>query len=117
MHSIEIEGIRVQVRIGFVPWEQEVRQEVLIDLNLSVDLTPALEDDSVTVVDYKQVTRDVIAHAEARSWRLAETLADTTASLVLQQHKVSKVDVRVTKVGALRNAKRVSVRIVRTSKE
>ena len=112
--SIEIEGIKAQTRIGFVPWEQEVRQEVLIDLELCGDFAAAgVSDDEADAFDYKLLVREVIAHAEGKSFRLVEALAVEIADELLEKPQVYKACVRVTKVGALRHAERVSVKICR----
>lgn len=111
---IEISGLLVRAILGINPDERVNRQDVLIDLKLSVDLRPAARaDDIASAVNYRSMTKDVIHFVESSEFQLVETLAERIAELCLKYPRVESVRVRVRKPGAIRFAKSVGVSIRR----
>ena len=67
--TIYIHNLKVQTIIGIFGWERKVRQEVSIDLELSFDCAKAAKTDSIeSTLDYKAITKGVIAFVEASSF-------------------------------------------------
>ena len=64
-------------------------------------------------LDYKTVTKRVIAFVESSSFFLVETLVERVAALILEEPRALAVTVSVEKPGALRHARSVGVRIHR----
>ena len=64
-------------------------------------------------VNYRTVTKEVIALVEASTFYTVEKLATEIARLVIEGHAVDEVTVAVEKPGALRFARSVGVRITR----
>ena len=86
-------------RHGWYEHEQLTPQRFEVDLELSLDLTPAARDDDLErTVDYGRVFQTVREIVEARSFKLLEALADAIAEDVLTGFGlVDRVVVRVRK--------------------
>ena len=117
LDSIQIKDLRLRCVIGIYDWEREIQQDVLINVTLFTDLSRAGSSDKVEdTVNYKSVTKQIIAHTEQSSYFLVEALAQSIAELCLEEHAVREVEVAVEKPGALRYAKSVGVTIRRSKK-
>ena len=111
---IYIRNLRVQAIIGIFGWERKVRQEVSIDLEISFDCKRAAKTDAIeSTIDYKAITKGIIAYVESSSFQLQESLAEGIASLVKEKYGVESLKLRVSKPGALRHADYVGVIIHR----
>jgi len=111
---IEIEDLLVRAIIGVNPEERENRQDVVISLRLETDLRPAARSDSIDeAVNYRTITKSVIAFVEQSSFHLVEKLADEIAQLCLRDARVERVRVHLRKPGALRFSRTVGVCIER----
>ncbi|MCA9174216.1 MAG: dihydroneopterin aldolase, partial [Planctomycetales bacterium] len=88
---------------------------VLINIVLEADLTSAGESDAMEdTVNYRTITKQVIAMVEASEFQLVERLAAEIAAVCLSDPRVSDVEVTVEKPGALRFARSVGVTIRRS---
>ena len=109
-----IKDLRVQTIIGLYDWERKVRQEVSIDIDIFFDNKAASAKDSVNdTIDYKKITKAVISHVEKSSFKLQESLAESIAVLIKRDHPNNLIRIRVSKPGALMNAKDVGIIIER----
>ena len=62
---IYLRGLKCQCIIGFIDWERQVPQTVVVDLEFPCDCARAAASDSVAdTVDYKQVAKRVLAFVE-----------------------------------------------------
>ena len=62
---IFLRGLTAECVIGFIDWERRVKQTVVVDLELPVDCRQAAVSDDVTdTVDYKKVSKRVLAFIE-----------------------------------------------------
>jgi FolB domain-containing protein len=111
---IFIEDLLVRCIIGIHDWERKARQDVLVNIELEADTSPAGASDVFEdAVDYRALAKRVIAMAEASSYQLVEALAEEIARLSLADGRVRRARVRVEKPGALRFARSVGVVIER----
>jgi dihydroneopterin aldolase len=114
MDTIFIRELAVETVIGIFDWEREIKQTVLFDLELPCDCARAARSDAVgDTLDYKALTKRVIAFVEQSEFQLVETLAERVAQLVLEEFDVAWVRLRLNKRGALRGAVDVGVAIER----
>jgi FolB domain-containing protein len=114
MDQIFISDLIARGIIGINDWEREKPQEIRISLTLFTDLRQAGElDDLSYSVNYRTVTKKVLAHAESVGRFTVEALAADLARLCLEEPNVLKVRVRVEKPGAARFARTVGVEIER----
>ncbi len=111
---ILVRGLRVRTIVGVNAWEREQEQEVVIDLAIYGDLAPAAAaDDLAATLNYRTLTKAVIAYVASSRHYLLEALAAAIARLCLVDHGARRVTVRVEKPGALRFADSVGVEIER----
>lgn len=114
MDQVIIKDLVVRGIIGVNDWERERAQEILINIVLFTDTSKAgLSDDVNDSVNYKTVSKKIIAHSESIQRYTVEALASDIASICLEDKKVKKVCVRVEKPGAVRFVKSVGVEIER----
>lgn len=114
--TIIVRDLLVRGIIGLNDWEREKEQNVLITLEISVDARAAGEsDDMKDSLNYRTITKDVIAHAESFKPFLVEALAHQIARIVVVDHGAERVRVRVEKPDALRFASSVGIEVERTA--
>ncbi len=114
MDKVFISGLRADSVIGAYDWEREIRQQLVIDLELSCDTRKARESDALEdALDYAEVSRRVVEQVEASSFQLLEALAEHLAQLILREFAVATLTLSLTKPGAVPQADAVGVRITR----
>jgi dihydroneopterin aldolase len=107
--------LAVECIIGFLEWERLVKQTVYLDIEAPIDCRRAARHDEVAdTLDYKRLSKLVIAFVGASEFKLVETLADRTAKLILKEFDIPWIKVTVNKRGAIRAARDVGVSIERT---
>jgi 7,8-dihydroneopterin aldolase/epimerase/oxygenase len=112
---IFLRGLTAECVIGFIDWERRVKQTVVVDLELPVDCRHAAVTDDVTdTVDYKRVSKRVLAFIEASEFKLVETLAQRLAMLILEEFPIEWLRLSINKPGAIRNSRDVGVAIERS---
>lgn len=115
---VEIEGLELRAVIGIFDFERDRKQDVRIGYRIFTDTRAAASSDDIAdALDYKRVTKRVIALVEGSSFYLVETLAERIAESILEEPLARRVQVRLEKPGALRHARSVSVTITRDRKE
>lgn len=114
--QILIRDLLLRGIIGINDWEREKRQDILINITLTGDLSSAGESDAIEdTINYRTVTKQVIDLVENRKPYTVEHLATEIAKLCLDADRVETARVRVEKPGALRFARSVGVEIERTN--
>ncbi len=108
------EDLRIDTVIGIYDWERQIRQVVALDLEMAFDnRVPAASDRIEDTLDYKAVSKRLIAFVENSTFQLVEALTERCAEIVLQEFKVCWLRLRVAKPGAVRGSKSVGVVIER----
>lgn len=111
---IFLRALQTECVIGFIDWERQVKQTVILDLELPCDCTRAAQtDDVASTVDYKKVSKRVLAFVEASQFHLIETLAHTLAILLIREFDLAWVRLSINKPGAIRHSRDVGVSIER----
>ncbi|MFO7699145.1 MAG: dihydroneopterin aldolase [Acidimicrobiia bacterium] len=115
MDRIHIKDLVVSGIIGINPDERVNRQDILVNVAMSVDIAAAAaSDDIADSVNYRTITKRIIAHIEEGEPMLVERLVQEIAEICLQDDRVSEVEVTVEKPGALRHARSVGISIIRS---
>jgi 7,8-dihydroneopterin aldolase/epimerase/oxygenase len=115
---IFLRGLSVDCIIGFIEWERRIKQTVVIDIELPVDCRlAAVSDEVAATLDYKKVSKRIIAFVEGSQFKLVETLAHRTAMLVLEEFRVDWVRLSINKPGAIRGSRDVGIALERTRAE
>lgn len=117
MDIVFIEDLRIETLIGIFDWERRVRQTVALDIEMAFDNTvPAASDSIDDTLDYKAVSKRLIAFVEAAEFQLVETLAERCAAIILDEFAVDRVKLKLAKPGAVRGARSVGVQIERAKR-
>ncbi|MEO0442784.1 MAG: dihydroneopterin aldolase [Pseudomonadota bacterium] len=118
LDKIIIKKLKLETIIGLFPWERAVRQNLLVDLEMAVDISQAAaSDDFHYVVNYAEVCERVAALADDGQFKLLETFVERIAAMILGDFAVSWVRVYVRKTDAVTEASTVGVEIERAGAE
>ena len=116
MDTVFIEALEVEALIGIYDWERRIRQPLLFDIEMDFDnRVPAASDDIADTLDYKAVSKRVAGYVSQSGFGLVETLAERVAAIILDEFRVSRVRLKLSKPGAVRGARAVGVTIERTA--
>ena len=111
---ILIKDLLLRTIIGINEEERRNRQDVLINIVLEADTRAAgTSDDIEDAVNYRTITKRIIALVEGSRFLLVEKMAAEIAAICLDDDRVQAATVRVEKPGALRFARSVGVAIRR----
>jgi 7,8-dihydroneopterin aldolase/epimerase/oxygenase len=111
---IYLRGLKCQCIIGFIDWERQTPQTVVIDLEFPGNCTRAAASDAVAdTVDYKQVAKRVLAFVAESKFHLIETLAQRLALMLLKEFSLEWIKIDLNKPGAIRHSRDVGVSITR----
>ena len=117
MDTVFIRELRIDTVIGIYEWEREIRQTVVLDLEMDADIAKAAATDAIEdTLDYKAVSKRLIEFVRASEFQLVETLAERCAAIVLEEFEVPWVRLTLNKVGAVSAARDVGVIIERGSR-
>jgi dihydroneopterin aldolase len=118
MDKIYLKELKTEAIIGIFDWERQVKQTVLIDLEMSADVRKAALSDSIEdTLNYKRVAKRLLEFIEGSSFHLVETLAEHIAMLVIEEFGVQWIKVTLNKPGAVRSSRSVGIIIERTAKD
>ena len=114
MDKIFLTGLVVDCIVGVWEWERQVKQTVVVDVEMAVDIRKAAASDNLRdALDYKEVSQRLQTFVGESQFQLVETLAEKVAQLTLAEFQVSWVRVRVKKHAAIRALREVGVEIER----
>jgi D-erythro-7,8-dihydroneopterin triphosphate epimerase len=118
LDKIFIRDLSLRCIIGIFPEEREKKQDVLINVVMGADLRKAGQTDDINdTVDYKRITKAILAAIEPSSYGLIEKMAQVVADICFTDPLVQAVEVTIDKPGALRFAKASAVSIYRERQE
>jgi dihydroneopterin aldolase/2-amino-4-hydroxy-6-hydroxymethyldihydropteridine diphosphokinase len=111
--QIKVENLRLRAFIGFIDWEKEKLQDVVLSYSFKYDTVLAAETDDVQyAVDYKRITKQIIDLVDNQRFHLVETLAEKVYQwIVSSSPAIQEIKVQVEKPHALRFADNVLVHI------
>jgi FolB domain-containing protein len=114
MDKILIKDLLIRGVIGISEREREQPQDILVNIEISADISAAGKSDNVEdSLNYRTIAKKVLAHTETIKRYTVEALAEDIAKLCLEDNKVQSVLVRVEKPGAVRFSRSVGVEIIR----
>jgi 7,8-dihydroneopterin aldolase/epimerase/oxygenase len=114
MDKIFIHALKTEAIIGIFDWERQVKQSVLMDIELSADIRKAALTDAIAdTLNYKAVAKRVLSFVEESQFHLVETLAEHIAMLILEEFGVAWVGISLSKPGAVRSSRDVGVSLER----
>ena len=99
--TIGLTGMVFVGRHGATPEEQAAEQQFIVDLEMTMDLSPAgYSDELADTADYAQAYETVRAVFEGPSHALLESLAEESAQRLLDELPIDRVRIRVHKPAA-----------------
>jgi len=114
LDCIHIRDLLLRCIVGINADERKNKQDVLINITLTADLSRACRSDNIEdTVNYRTIKKDIIRMVETSDFFLLERLAEEISDICLQDQKVRQVVVNIQKPGALRFARSVDVEITR----
>lgn len=115
LDRIFINDLVVSGIIGINPDERVSKQDIVINLTMWVDTSAAARSDDIDdAVNYRTITKKIISHVEQSEPMLVECLVQEIADVCLEDDRVDSVEASVEKPGALRHARSVGIRILRS---
>ncbi|HKQ83444.1 MAG TPA: dihydroneopterin aldolase [Steroidobacteraceae bacterium] len=118
MDKIFLSALTTECIVGIWDWERRVKQRIVLDIEMASDIRRAAATDRIEdTLDYKKVSKRILAFVEASQYQLVETLAEHIARLIVLEFGVSWVRVRLNKQGAIRGARDVGIEIERRAED
>jgi D-erythro-7,8-dihydroneopterin triphosphate epimerase len=118
LDQILIRDLQFRCIVGIDAEERREKQDIKAQIALDVDLRKACRTDAIEdTVDYRALKKDILRMAESSQFCLIEALAQHIADICLARDRIARVEVIVEKPGALRFARTVAVRIIRTRED
>ena len=110
MARIRVKDLRLRTYIGIKEEEINNKQDVLINLTILYPAVDAVRDNDIDhALNYRTITKAIIAHVEGNRFALLERLTQEILDLVMSHESVRYAEVEVDKPHALRFAESVSI--------
>ena len=117
MDIVFLRQLEIDTVIGIYDWEREIRQTVVLDLEMSTDVRRAAASERIQdALDYKAVAKRLQQFVSESEFQLVETLAERCAEIILAEFSVAWVKLTLNKRGAVTGAQDVGVIIERGEK-
>ncbi len=117
MDIIYLKALKIDTIVGIFEWERQIKQIVVLDLEMATDIQKAASTDSIEdTLDYKAVAKRLIDFVSHSEFQLVETLAERITEIVLTEFSVPWVRLQLNKSGAIRGAQEVGIIIERGKK-
>ena len=115
MDTIFLSEVKAQTKLGVPEWERMTPQTIILDIEISYDLSRACQSDDVNdTIDYGAVVSRVRETLQDHSFQLVEKLAEHLCQLILQEFNALSVKIKVAKPTILPGLKALGVIIERS---
>jgi len=116
MDTIFLDQVKVETKLGVPEWERMVAQTVLLDIEISYDLSAACKSDAIDdTVDYGLIVNRIRETLKENSFKLVEALGEHVCQLILKEFKAKAVKIKVAKPAVLPRLKALGIVIERSS--
>ena len=113
---VYLKDLRIETVIGIYDWERQIKQTIVLDIEMASDIAAAAATDSIEdALNYKSIAKRLIDFVGNSEFQLVETLAERIAQIIITEFHVPWLRLQVNKQGALRGARDVGVIIERTA--
>jgi len=114
MDIVFIEQLSVITTIGVYDWEQTISQKLVFDVEMAWDNRKAAASDDVNdCLSYADVSEAIINHVANGRFALVERVAEEVATLLLERFNSPWIRIKLSKPGAVAQARQVGVIIER----
>lgn len=115
--QIQIKDLLCRAIIGTLPEERVQKQDVIINITLFSDHTPAVSDDLADAIDYRDIIIPTIELVETTQFFLIEKLAFEIIKLCFTDPRVERAIVTVEKPRAVPYAASAGVTVDRSRED
>ena len=92
MDIVFLRGLRIETTIGIYDWEKQIKQPVVLDLEMGADVARGAATDRIEdALDYKRVSKRLKEFVAESRFELVETLAERCAALLREEFGVYMV--------------------------
>ncbi len=117
MDIIFLRGLEIDTVIGIYDWEREIKQTIVLDIEMATNISKAAETDDIThTLDYKAVSERIVKFVEQSEFYLVEKLIEEIAVVLQSEFNIPWVRIILNKRGAISRAKDVGIIIERGEK-
>lgn len=114
MDIVFLRELRIETTIGIYTWERQIRQPVVLDIEMGTDISRAAATDHIDdTLNYKAVAKRLIEFVGESEFQLVETLAEEICRVIREEFEVPWVRLTLNKKGAVRGAEGVGIIIER----
>ena len=114
MDIIYLKDLRIDAVIGIFDWERQMKQTLILDLEMATDIRKAAASDNIEdTLNYKAVAKRLMEFVGNSEFELVETLAERITELIIQEFNVPWVKLTLNKKGAVRGVRDVGIIIER----
>lgn len=114
MDTVYIQALEIETVIGIYDWERDVRQCVVLDLEMAADIRRAAASENIAdALDYHAVAERLREFVGGSRFLLIETLAEQCAALVMNEFGVPWLRLQLAKPTAVPAARAVGLIIER----
>ncbi|MBN3563751.1 dihydroneopterin aldolase [Aliamphritea spongicola] len=114
MDIVYIKGLEIETIIGIYDWEREIRQRVVLDIEMGTDILSAASSEDVdNTLNYKTISERLIDFIANSEFQLIETMAEEVTKILANEFGVRWVRLQLGKPGAVPAAQDVGIIIER----
>ena len=96
MDIIFIQGLKVDTVIGIYDWERKIRQEIVLDIEMSADISTAASTDNINqALNYKDICKRISSFVSDSQFQLVETLAEKICQIIIKEFGVQWVKLKL----------------------
>ena len=118
MDIVFLRDLRIDTIIGIYEWERQIRQIVVLDIEMAADVATAAATDRIDdTLNYKAVAKRLISFTEESQFQLVETLAESLVQIIMKEFDVPWCRLKLSKLGAVTGSRSVGVIIERGQSE
>ena len=89
MDKVFIKGLNIQTTIGFFQWEKQIKQTLIIDVEMAWNTKNAAENDDLSkTLDYAEISSAIEVFSNENPVDLLETLAERMAAFLISQYHI-----------------------------
>ena len=114
MDKVYLHGIKLETIIGVWEWERQIKQTLLLDIDIGTDTVTAGRSDSLAdTINYQAIAELVMDIAKQNNFALVEALGEAISAKLLSEFPIKWLRLRINKQGAVRGVRDVGVIIER----
>lgn len=101
--TLHIADLKIATHIGVYAWEQRIKQNLLIDLIIPINIAQC-QDDLANTIDYADLCQQVTTFVSSRSFKLIETVAEEVSAFIKTHFAIQSLTIKISKPHAVPNA-------------